>query len=185
MSTPTAIEVIHAYRHLYRGLLHGVQFSKPARYIARDTLREAFRSDPPSMFNQKRIDNTVEFLGYAAKEAGLEHKILRNLLFKKSWERRYGLKPKLYDSSKPESTKDHLERTATYYPSKQRAGARFRKLAVLDNDLHTPLHTQCRVPLSEHVDLTGDALGGDSLIQELNLKRSPAIIGLISLGNGT
>jgi hypothetical protein len=94
MSTPTATEIIHAYRHLYRGLLHGVQFSKPARYIAQDTLRDAFRSDPPSMFNQERINNTVEFLGYAAKEAGLEHKILRNLLLMKSWGRKYGPKPK-------------------------------------------------------------------------------------------
>jgi hypothetical protein len=83
MSAPTKLEVIHAYRHLYRGLLQAVLFSKPARYTARDTLRDAFRTDPPHMYNQKRIDKTVEFLQYAAKETGLEHKILRNLLLMK------------------------------------------------------------------------------------------------------
>ena len=87
MSVPTKIDMIHAYRNLYRGLLHAVRFSKPARYYARDTLRDAFRTDPPSMYNQKRIDNTVEFIGYAAKEAGLEHKILRNLLLMKRMQR--------------------------------------------------------------------------------------------------
>jgi hypothetical protein len=92
MSNSTRLEIIHAYRHLYRGLLRGVMFSKPARYIARDALRDAFRTDTPSMFNQQRIDNTVEFLGYAAKETGMEHKILRNLLLMKWWQRKNGVK---------------------------------------------------------------------------------------------
>ena len=32
-------EVIHAYRHLYRGLLRAVQYSAPGRYTARDQRR--------------------------------------------------------------------------------------------------------------------------------------------------
>lgn len=88
MSSPSPQEIIHAYRHLYRGLLHAVQFSKPARYTARDQLRKAFRTEHPSSFNQEKIDRTVEFLGFAAKEAGLEHKIVKNLLHAAFWERR-------------------------------------------------------------------------------------------------
>ncbi|KAE9375428.1 DUF1763-domain-containing protein [Stipitochalara longipes BDJ] len=88
MSTPSSQEVIHAYRHLYRGLLHAVQFSKPARYVARDQLRKAFRMEHPSTFNQEKIGRTVEFLGFAAKETGLEHRIVRNLLHTAYWEQK-------------------------------------------------------------------------------------------------
>jgi hypothetical protein len=88
MSTPSPQKIIHAYRHLYRGLLHAVQYSKPARYIARDQLRRAFRVEDPSSFNQEKIDRTVEFLGFAAKEAGLEHRIVRNLLHTAYWEKK-------------------------------------------------------------------------------------------------
>ncbi|PMD45042.1 DUF1763-domain-containing protein [Hyaloscypha variabilis F] len=88
MSTPSPQEVTHAYRHLYRGLLRAVQFSKPARYVARDQLRRAFRTEHPSSFNQEKIDRTVEFLGFAAKEAGLEHRIVRNLLHTAYWEQK-------------------------------------------------------------------------------------------------
>jgi hypothetical protein len=88
MSTPSPQEIIHAYRQLYRGLLHAVQFSKPARYVARDQLRRAFRMEDPSSFNQEKIDRTVKFLGYAAKEAGLEHRIVRNLLHTAYWEQK-------------------------------------------------------------------------------------------------
>ena len=88
MSTPSPQEVTHAYRHLYRGLLRAVQFSKPARYVARDQLRRAFRTEHPSSFNQEKIDRTVEFLGFAAKEAGLEHRIVRNLLHMAYWEQK-------------------------------------------------------------------------------------------------
>jgi hypothetical protein len=80
MPGPTPTQLIHAYRHLYRGLLHAVQFSKPARYQGRDKLRTAFRKDDPSQFDQERITRTVEFLSLAAKERGLEHKLVKNLL---------------------------------------------------------------------------------------------------------
>lgn len=73
------LKVIHAYRHLYRGLLHAIQFSKPARYIARDQLRTAFR-DEKSKLDPRSIARTLRFLEAAARTRGLEHTILRNLL---------------------------------------------------------------------------------------------------------
>jgi hypothetical protein len=87
MSTPSPREIINAYRNLYRGLLHAVQYSKPARYIARDQLRNAFRKEHPSSFNQEKIDRTVEFLGFAAKERGLEHRLVKSLIHTAYWEK--------------------------------------------------------------------------------------------------
>ncbi|KAI9049898.1 hypothetical protein LZ554_006046 [Drepanopeziza brunnea f. sp. 'monogermtubi'] len=83
MTTPNPFEIIHAYRHLYRGLLHAVQYSKPARYLARDQLRIAFRKDDPSTFNKAKVHRTIEFLKYAAQERGLEHRIVKSLLHTK------------------------------------------------------------------------------------------------------
>jgi hypothetical protein len=80
MPLPSPLEVVHAYRSLYRASLRAVQYSKPNRYIARDQLRQAFRREDPSTFNQEKIDATVEFLNLAARERGLEHKIVKNLL---------------------------------------------------------------------------------------------------------
>ncbi|KAF2796269.1 DUF1763-domain-containing protein [Melanomma pulvis-pyrius CBS 109.77] len=74
-------EILHAYRHLYRHGLRAVQFSKPARYTLRDRLRLAFRKGTPADLNTHKIGNTIEFLHYATVENGLEHKILKNLLF--------------------------------------------------------------------------------------------------------
>jgi hypothetical protein len=80
-------DILSAYRQLYRGLIHAVQFSKPARFTARDQLRDAFRKEDPSTFNRQKIDNTVEFLKLATNEAGLEHRIVKNLL-RTNYERR-------------------------------------------------------------------------------------------------
>jgi len=87
MGAPSPPDIIHAYRHLYRGLLRAVQFSKPARYTARDQLRDAFRQEDPVTFDRKKINRTLEFLRIAAQEAGLEHRILKNIL-RVNWERR-------------------------------------------------------------------------------------------------
>jgi len=87
MSSPSSQQIIYAYRILYRGLLHAVQYSKPARYIARDELRKAFRKEHPSSFNQGKIDRTVEFLRLAAREKGLEHRLVRNLLHTAYWQK--------------------------------------------------------------------------------------------------
>lgn len=72
-------EIVHAYRHLYRGLLHAVQFSNMARDPVRTTLREAFR-DRKGTFDAQAVKRTLWFLDAAAKERGLEHKILKNLV---------------------------------------------------------------------------------------------------------
>jgi hypothetical protein len=73
------MEVLHAYRHLYRGLLRAVQYSKPARFTARDQLRKAFRERGAS-YDGEGIKRTIWFLDAAARETGIEHRILRNLL---------------------------------------------------------------------------------------------------------
>jgi len=73
--------IVHAYRHLYRHSLRAIQFSKPARYTLRDRLRLAFRKGSATDLDPQRVRNTVEFLQYATRENGLEHKIVKNLLF--------------------------------------------------------------------------------------------------------
>ncbi|KAH8687829.1 hypothetical protein BGZ60DRAFT_363362 [Tricladium varicosporioides] len=91
MSAPTQIQIAYAYRHLYRGLLKAVQYSKPARYTALDQLRKSFRNEDPATFDQVKINTTLEFLTGAARETGLEHKILRNLLLVKYWQKHQSL----------------------------------------------------------------------------------------------
>jgi hypothetical protein len=78
--TPSNLSAVQAYRHLYRGALHAVQFSKPARYTIRDQVRNAFRRGQPEDLNQQKIAKTLEFLHGATQQSGLEHKILKNLL---------------------------------------------------------------------------------------------------------
>ncbi|EAT83929.1 hypothetical protein HBI56_061060 [Parastagonospora nodorum] len=73
--------VIHAYRHVLRHSLRAIQFSKPARYTLRDRLRLAFRKGSVTDFEPLKIKNTVEFLHYATRENGIEHRIVKNLLF--------------------------------------------------------------------------------------------------------
>ncbi|KAM0287961.1 hypothetical protein ACHAQH_000028 [Verticillium albo-atrum] len=72
-------DILHAYRHLYRGLLRAVQFSVKGRYTARDQLRTAFR-DKNATFDAESIKRTIWFINSAALERGLEHKILKNLI---------------------------------------------------------------------------------------------------------
>lgn len=74
-------DIVHAYRHLYRHSLRAAQFSKPARFTLRDRLRLAFRKGGPDDFDLPKIQNTLEFLRYATVENGLEHRIIKNLLF--------------------------------------------------------------------------------------------------------
>lgn len=79
MSLPNK-EIVLAYRHLYQHLLRAVQYSKPARYVARDHIRAAFRNSPPESYDIACISRTLEFLGGAARARGLEHKVLKNLM---------------------------------------------------------------------------------------------------------
>ena len=74
-------DIIHAYRHLYRQGLRAVQFSKPARFTLRDRLRLAFRKNSPADYNPQKIRTTFEFLQHATTHNGMEHKIVKNLLF--------------------------------------------------------------------------------------------------------
>jgi hypothetical protein len=74
-------EIVHAYRHIFRHGLRAIQFSKPARFTLRDRIRLAFRKGAASDFDARKIQNTLEFLQYATKENGLEHKIVKNILF--------------------------------------------------------------------------------------------------------
>lgn len=96
-------EILHAYRHLYKGLLRGVQYSIPARFIVRDQIRRAFRQSEASSttatqpatttagaadmkttmsagWDPEAIKRTIWFLDAAAREKGLEHKILKNMV---------------------------------------------------------------------------------------------------------
>ncbi|KAL4722634.1 hypothetical protein ACLX1H_010515 [Fusarium chlamydosporum] len=72
-------QITHAYRSLYRNLLKAVQYSTPARYVARDQLRRAFR-EPGATYDERGIKRTNWFLEAAAKEKGMEHRILKNLI---------------------------------------------------------------------------------------------------------
>lgn len=85
------IQVIHAYRHLYRHLLQAIQYARPNRFIARDQLRAAFR-EPGAKLDVEGIKRTLWFLQAAAKERGLEHKIVKNLLVVKGMNRPGGKK---------------------------------------------------------------------------------------------
>jgi hypothetical protein len=50
------------------------------------SLRKAYRSSPIEAFNATRINNTLRFLERATEVAGMEHKILKNLLITRYWE---------------------------------------------------------------------------------------------------
>lgn len=84
-------EIIRAYRSLYRAGLHAVQYSRPARYVLKATLEDAFRSTPADKFHARRIGNTILFLENAAKARGMEHRILKNLIHVRWWEREKAL----------------------------------------------------------------------------------------------
>lgn len=78
-TAPSKLDITTAYRRLYRGLLRAVQYSAPARYVVRDQLRAAFR-ERDAVLDREAVKRTVWFLDAAAKERGLEHKILKNLV---------------------------------------------------------------------------------------------------------
>ncbi|CAK7241558.1 MAG: hypothetical protein STHCBS139747_003021 [Sporothrix thermara] len=93
------VELVKAFRSLYRSALRAVQFSKPARYVVRDQLRAAFRgqrttltsaanNDGAQPFDPERIRRTVWFLNAAAASRGIEHRVLSNLLKTAYWRRR-------------------------------------------------------------------------------------------------
>lgn len=74
------IEIRQAYRSLYKSFLKAVRYSKPARYIVHERIRDAFHSSPATDFDQSRIQRTLEFADGAARSSGLEHTIMKNLV---------------------------------------------------------------------------------------------------------
>ncbi|KAB8229271.1 hypothetical protein ETB97_000997 [Aspergillus alliaceus] len=78
--------IIQAYRHLYRQGLQVINHSTPSRHVLLRILRSSFRSSSCNDFDPQRIANTLRFLQRAADVAGLEHKIVKNLLMVRYWE---------------------------------------------------------------------------------------------------
>ena len=79
--------IVSAYRDLYRSGLHAVQYSKPSRYTLKNILDNAFRKGSVAEFDALKIANTKLFLDNAAKSNGLEHKVIKNLLLVRWWEK--------------------------------------------------------------------------------------------------
>lgn len=84
--------VVHAYRHFYRQGLKAIHYSTPSRHILVKTLRSSFRSSSPDDFNPQRVSNTLRFLQRATDVAGIEHKILKNLMITRYWEQPHTMK---------------------------------------------------------------------------------------------
>jgi hypothetical protein len=82
----TTTETLRAYRHLYRAALRAVRHSSPAKYQIRDTMRSAFRNGSVETLNRQKVENTLQFLQRAESHAGMEHKILQNLLHVRYWQ---------------------------------------------------------------------------------------------------
>jgi hypothetical protein len=78
-------DILQGYRHLYRAALQAVQYARPARFTARDKLREAFRA-PRATWDAEGARRTIWFLHAAAREKGVEHKVVKNLM-RVAWER--------------------------------------------------------------------------------------------------
>lgn len=88
--TGTSPMIIKAYRQLYRQGLHAVQYAPPARHILRHQLNQAFREGRIEDFDTQKVENTILFLKCAAKEKGLEHRILKTLLHVRWWDMQSG-----------------------------------------------------------------------------------------------
>lgn len=83
---PSSQEIVRSYRRLYRHAIYAVQYAAPAKYTLRILLENAYRTGNAADFDMQKINNTVTFLEGAAKERGLEHRILKNLLHTWSWD---------------------------------------------------------------------------------------------------
>ena len=86
LMSPSSQDIVRSYRLLYRHVLYAVQYAVPARYTARTLLRNAYRTGIAADYDAQKIDNTVTFLEGAAREKGLEHKILKSLLHTWYWD---------------------------------------------------------------------------------------------------
>ena len=82
-------DIVRSYRRLYRHALHAVRYSSPARYTIKYVLDGAFRKGRVADYDPHKVSNTLTFLEGAAKETGLEHQILKNLLHTWWWEMKH------------------------------------------------------------------------------------------------
>ena len=73
-------EIITAYRHLRKNLLHAVQFAKPQRITIHNRLRQVFRKSSPEDFDAVRIARTLELIKGAIASRGYEHDIVKGLM---------------------------------------------------------------------------------------------------------
>lgn len=90
--TASREEVLLAYRHLYKGLLRAVQYSMPARLLARERVRNAFRKSTAADYDAASIERTIEFLDGARRAKGLEHRIVKNLMHVWHEQRKLGMR---------------------------------------------------------------------------------------------
>ena len=86
LMSPSSQEIVRSYRRLYRHAMYAVQYATPARYTVKLLLENAYRTGNAADFDAQKINNTITFLDGAAKEKGLEHKILKNLLHTWYWQ---------------------------------------------------------------------------------------------------
>ncbi|KAM0806055.1 hypothetical protein BDR22DRAFT_968169 [Usnea florida] len=84
--SPSSQDIVRSYRLLYRHALYAVQYATPARHTARTLLQNAYRTGVAADYDAQKINNTVTFLEGAAREKGLEHKILKSLLYTWYWD---------------------------------------------------------------------------------------------------
>lgn len=96
---PSRYDIVKSYRDLYRSALRAVQFSSPSRYTLKSQIRLAYRSNDTESFNPTKIENTLLFLRYAAKERGLEHRLLKTLLHVWWWQEKSSRQRREYVSS--------------------------------------------------------------------------------------
>lgn len=81
----SSLEIVAAYRNLYKLGLRAVRSSQPPRYVLRDILRRSFREESASSFDQRRITNTYHFLRMASIYNSFEHRIVKNILVTRYW----------------------------------------------------------------------------------------------------
>lgn len=95
-TSSTGLDIIHAYRRVLRSAYKAVQYSSPARYVVRDQVRAAFRETPRSTsssststststsnapaFDPQVAKRTAWFLEAAARDRGVEHRVVKNLV---------------------------------------------------------------------------------------------------------
>lgn len=111
------IEVIHAYRHLYRQLLYAVKFAEPARFVARDLLRAGFREKGAKLDRRSTV-RTIRFLDAAARARGIEHNVVKNCLHV-AYFRHYAsrlpwrlVEQSMHTPKKDKELEEHIQRTA-------------------------------------------------------------------------